>query len=175
LNPATDALAPRLAAACANLELRSETDADIEFLARVYASTRAQELAVVAWSDAEKQRFLRSQFDQQRSYYRAHYVGAEFLVLAQAGEPIGRLYVFRSQHEIRMMDIALLPEWRGRGIGGCLLRALLAEAAADDCRITLHVEPNNPARGWYERLGFRLIENRGVYLFLGWTPGAASG
>ena len=52
------------------------------------------------------------------------------------------------------MDIALLPEYRGRGIGTALLEELLVEADATGRRVTIHVERFNPARRLYERLGF---------------------
>ena len=93
-------------------------------------------------------------------------------LLEYGGEPFGRVYLYASADEFRLMDIALLPDWRGRGIGQELLRALMRVAAAQSRRITLHVEPNNPAQRLYARLGFELVEDRGVYHFLGWTPPA---
>src|SRR6185437_16635571 len=102
----------------------------------------------------------------QDAYYREHYASAAFDVIEVDGEPAGRLYVARWDHDIRIIDIALLPEYRGRGIGTALLRELLAEAAADGKRLSIHVELNNPARRLYERLGFVQVEERGVYLLM---------
>lgn len=170
MNRAFPELAPQIASVCPDIGLREETAADADFLAGVYAETRQQELSVVAWSDAEKQTFLRSQFDLQSRYYRTHYPGAELLIVQRGGEPIGRLYLYRERGEIRLMDIALASAWRGRGIGAHLLAALRDAATRDHCAITLHVEPNNPARAWYERLGFSVIEERGIYLFMSWQP-----
>ena len=82
------------------------------------------------------------------------------------GEPAGRLYVARWEDEIRVMDIALLPEHRGAGIGTRLLRDLLDEAEASGKKVTVHVELNNPALTLYQRLGFRPVAERGVYLLL---------
>ncbi|UXI69280.1 GNAT family N-acetyltransferase [Tahibacter amnicola] len=169
---AGETLAARLMRGCPDIDLREETDDDIAFLAGLYASTRTEELAPVPWPDAAKQAFLRSQFEQQRAHYRRHYNGAEFLLVRAGSERIGRLYCRRSGNEYRLMDIALLPDWRGRGVGGQMIRTLLDCAASDRCEVTLHVEPGNPARRMYERLGFRLIEDRGVYWFLGWTKEA---
>jgi ribosomal protein S18 acetylase RimI-like enzyme len=136
----------------------------------VYASTRAEELAVAPWDDAQKDAFLRSQFEAQDAWYREHYADASFDVIVVDGEPAGRLYVHRGDREIRIVDIALLPEHRGIGIGTTLLRDLLAEADAAGKRVTIHVERFNPARRLYERLGFSIAEDRGIYLFLERPP-----
>lgn len=153
------------------LALRPVTDDDRDFLAAVYASTRAEELAVTGWSDAEKAGFCRMQFDAQDAHYRQHYPGARFEIIESAGIPVGRLYVDRWSREIRIMDIALLPGHRGKGTGTRLLEELQEEAAATGKLLSIHVERMNPALRWYERLGFQLTEDKGVYLLLGWTAG----
>jgi ribosomal protein S18 acetylase RimI-like enzyme len=86
------------------------------------------------------------------------------------GEPAGRLYVHRGDREIRIVDIALVPEHRGSGVGTSLLRDLLAEADAGGKSVTIHVERMNPALRLYERLGFSVAEDKGVYLFLERPP-----
>ena len=112
------------------------------------------------------------QFDAQDRHYRAHFPDARFDVVERGGAPIGRLIVERGEDEIRLLDIALLPEHRGAGAGSALLRALLAEAAATSRRVTIHVERANPARRLYERLGFRVEEDDdAIYLFMVWRPG----
>jgi ribosomal protein S18 acetylase RimI-like enzyme len=136
----------------------------------VYASTRAEELAVVPWDDAQKEAFLRAQFDAQDAWWRENYSGASFDVIVLDGEPAGRLYVHRGPSEIRIVDIALLPEHRGGGVGTSLLRDLLAEADESGKSVTIHVERMNPALRFYERLGFALAEDKGVYLFLERPP-----
>jgi ribosomal protein S18 acetylase RimI-like enzyme len=152
------------------VELRPVEPGDRELLFRVYASTRTDELAVVPWDDAQKQAFLRAQFDAQDAWYREHYEGASYDVVLIDGEPCGRLYVYRGDAEIRIVDIALLPEQRGIGIGGSLLHELLDEADADGMRVTIHVERLNPALRLYERLGFSVAEDKGVYLLLERQP-----
>jgi len=138
----------------------------------VYASTRAEELAVVPWDDAQKDAFLRSQFDAQDAWWRENYDEASFDVIVVDGELVGRLYIHRGPSEIRIVDIALLPEQRGRGVGTKLLRDLIAEADAAGKSLTIHVERMNPALRWYEGLGFELAEDKGVYLFLERKPTA---
>ena len=149
-----------------HVELRPVEPYDERFLRRVYASTRAEELAVVPWDEAQKEAFIRAQFAAQDRWYREHYPGASFDIVLIDGEPAGRLYVHRGESEIRIVDMALLPEHRGNGVGTSLLRDLLAEAEADGKRVTIHVERLNPALRLYERLGFSVAEDKGVYLFL---------
>jgi ribosomal protein S18 acetylase RimI-like enzyme len=151
-----------------SLRLRPITPEDVEFLARVYASTRADELAVTGWSEELKADFCRRQFDAQSAYYAANYPGASFQIIERDGWPVGRLYVDRWEKEIRIVDITLLPEFRGTGIGTKLLRELEDEARAARKSLTIHVERFNRALGLYQRLGFEQIEDKGVYLLMEW-------
>jgi ribosomal protein S18 acetylase RimI-like enzyme len=152
------------------VELRPAEPHDAELLFHVYASTRTEELAVMPWDDAQKVVFLRAQFVAQDRWYREHYGGASFDVVVVDDEPCGRLYVFRGESEIRIVDIALLPQHRGQGVGTSLLRNLLEEADAAGQRVTIHVERFNPALRLYERLGFTVAEDRGVYVLLERSP-----
>ena len=152
--------------------LRPARAEDRDFLLRVYASTREEELRLVDWSDEQKAAFVQQQFEAQDAYYREHYDPATFDVIEVDAEPVGRLYVARWEDEIRIMDIALVPEHRGRGIGTALLRDLLDEGAGTGKRVSIHVERDNPALRLYERLGFAPIEARGVYLLLEASPAA---
>lgn len=152
---------------------RPRADADSEFLYQVYASTRFEELAPVPWTDQQKEGFLRQQFHAQDTHYRQHFPRAEYLVVELNDGPIGRLYVDRSVHLLRIIDIALLPEYRGRGIGGALMRQLLDEARASGKPVQIHVEVNNPALRLYERLGFVRAEDVGVYYRLVWDASRA--
>jgi len=150
--------------------LREETAADREFVDAVYVAMRWDELAAVPWPDSAKRDFLRDQSRLQADHYRRNYPGAALCVIEREQAPVGRFYLYASSSEFRLMDIALLPEWRGQGHGERMLRGLMAAARAERSQITLHVEPNNPAQRLYARLGFALIEDRGVYHFLGWRP-----
>jgi GNAT superfamily N-acetyltransferase len=141
---------------------------DLAFLARVYSSTRTEELAVVDWPQAQIDAFLQQQFDAQHAWYQEHYVGASFEVVLVDGEPAGRLYVARWKEELRLVDVALLPEYRRRGIGRALVEDVMDEARGVGKAVRIHVERWNPALRLYERLGFKLAEDRGVYLFLEW-------
>ena len=148
--------------------LRPITPEDTSFLARVYASTRWEELAPTGWSDEEKIVFCRRQFDAQSAHYRENYPGAAFQIIERDGQPIGRLYVARWEKEIRIVDVSLLPECRGSGIGTKLLRELQEEARSAGKSLTIHVERFNRALALYQRLGFQQVEDKGVYLLLKW-------
>jgi ribosomal protein S18 acetylase RimI-like enzyme len=124
----------------------------------------------VPWDDAQKDAFLRMQFDAQDAWWQENYVGAAFDVILVDGKPAGRLYVHRGRSEIRIVDIALLPDHRGNGVGTRLLEELLAEGDAGAKSVTIHVERMNPALSLYQRLGFSVAEDKGVYLFLERPP-----
>jgi len=142
---------------------------DEAFLYRVYASTRAAEMELVDWSESDKHAFLWQQFTAQHTYYQQHYATASFQVVLRGDAMVGRLYVSRGPTEIRIVDIALLPEYRGDGLGTELLRDLLGEAGRNGKAVTIHVEQFNPALGWYQRLGFVPVEDRGVYVLMRWS------
>lgn len=150
------------------ITFRPETEEDLEFLYRLYASLREEELKPVAWSDEQKHAFLRQQFNAQRAHYHGNYASAEYLIIMETEAPIGRLYLHRRPEDVRIMDIALLPEHCGRGIGGLLIRELLDEAGAAGQSVSIHVEINNPAMRLYERLGFKQIDTYGVYHLMEW-------
>jgi ribosomal protein S18 acetylase RimI-like enzyme len=139
---------------------------DREFLVELYGSVREPELAHVPWDDDTRRAFIEQQFTAQDAHYRAHYPGATLDVIEIEGEAAGRLYVHRGRRDIRVMDIALAPAYRGRGVGSELLRALIDEASASKRTLSIHVEVNNPARVLYERLGFRPAGEHGVYLLM---------
>lgn len=143
----------------------------MDFLLRLYATTRADEMAMVTdWSDEQKEQFVRMQFQAQHAWYQEHYGDAQFDLVLIDGVPGGRLYVHRREKEIRLVDISLMPELRGRGIGSALLREVMAEAEAAGKPLTIHVEKYNPAMRLYLRLGFKPIEDRGPYDLMEWKP-----
>src|SRR5262245_35487999 len=157
------------------VSLRPIVSGDAEFLLAVYASGREQELAQVPWDDVFREAFLRQQFRAQQLYYDQQYAGADFLVIEKGGVPIGRLYVARTRDEIRIVDIALVPQYRNAGIGSGLIRDLLAEGASTGRPVRLQVVRSNPALALYERLGFRVVQDGDAYVSLEWTATAAPG
>src|SRR5215212_7666732 len=154
----------------AAVTLRAVAADDEAFLRRVYASTRAEELAQIPWTDEQKAAFVDHQFTAQTAHYAEHYTGLTSDVIEVDGEPAGRLVVARWPEEIRIVDITLLPEFRGDGTGSGLLRGLIDEARAAGKRLSIHVEMQNPAMRLYERLGFRPVGDAGVYLLMALDP-----
>jgi ribosomal protein S18 acetylase RimI-like enzyme len=158
-------------AAQAGCRFRRLLDIDLPFVAQVYASTRAEELAVTDWSCDHKAAFLEAQFQAQHAHYQRYYPNADWLVTMRGGADIGRLYLERWPTQHRIIDITLLPEHRGKGLGEALLRDLMDEAAAASKAVTIHVEKFNPAMRLYRRLGFETAEDKGVYDLMCWTAG----
>jgi len=154
------------------LALRPITDEDSSFLYQLYASTRAGEMALVDWSEVQKQEFLHMQFHAQTKFYADEFSDASFDVIELEGEPVGRLYVDVRDSEIRIIDIAILPGFRGRGIGNHYLRQVMDRAAEKGLDVGIHVERSNPAMSLYQRLGFEKIEDKGVYWFMLWRVGS---
>ncbi len=134
-------------------------------MVRVYASVREPELEAAGMPREQWAPFAEQQFEAQNRHYET-YRDTSFEVVLVDGEPAGRLIVARWPEELRVVDIALLPEHRGRGIGGTLLRGLIEEAEARGVKTSIHVERFNPAQHLYTRLGFRAVSETGVYLLL---------
>ena len=158
----------------ADIAFRAITSEDADFLYAVYANTRTEELAVVDWTEFQKEAFLRAQFNAQHQAYQGTYPGGDFLVILMSGRPIGRLYLARWDQEIRIIDIALLPEYRNLGIGSAILNDILAEGMRGGKRVSIHVEMANPALSLYQRLGFHKRGEHGVYYFMEWSPAPAA-
>jgi ribosomal protein S18 acetylase RimI-like enzyme len=159
-------------AADTGLTFRRITDADLPFLARLYASTRTEELAAAPWSEDQKAAFLDMQFRAQHAHYQQYYPTADWLVTMREGRDIGRLYLDRWPSEHCIIDIAFLPDHRGTGLGGALMRDLLDETAAAGKAMSIHVEKFNPAMRLYRRLGFVTEEDKGVYDLMRWRAAA---
>jgi ribosomal protein S18 acetylase RimI-like enzyme len=152
--------------------LRPATEDDYEDLVRVYASTRAPELAQVTWwDDAQKLDFCRAQYDAQKAEYDARYPDAEYDVVLLEGRTVGRIWVGRGEEEMRLLDIALLPEAQRQGVGAVLVGTLIDEARSSGKRLRHMVFVlNEGALRFYERLGFRVFEDYNGYLHMEWKP-----
>lgn len=170
LSPQAAAPAPFgwMRAAAAGCRFRRIADDDLPFLARLYASTRAEELAFTDWPGDKKAEFLEQQFRAQHAHYQRYYLNADWLVTMREGRDIGRLYRERWPTQHRIIDIAFLPEHRGKGFGTALLLDLMDEAAAAGKAVSIHVEKFNPAMRLYRRLGFATAEDKGVYDLMRW-------
>jgi ribosomal protein S18 acetylase RimI-like enzyme len=153
--------------------LRPETDADLPFLRELFASTREEELATVPWSAEQKRAFLLGQFNAQRHHYRTYNAGCAFDVIEHRGGRAGRLYLEEERLRLYIVDITLMPGWRGRGLGTAMLSALQECGRASGRSIGIMVEKFNPAMRLYRRLGFTDLVDHGVYQEMEWRPAGA--
>lgn len=157
-------------ASALGISFRPMTDDDLGFVAGLYASVREEELAATGWPADVKFAFLLQQHAAQHRHYRATYAGAEWLIVEHGGRRVGRLYRVIWPGEIRIIDISLTKEARGHGYGTAILRDIVDEAAAIARSVSIHVEKTNPARTLYERLGFAVVGDGGVYDLMRWSP-----
>src|SRR5688500_16344125 len=103
-----------------NLTLRPVTKEDDPFLLEVYASTRAEELDQAEWQEGQKEVFVRWQFDLQRREYEARFPDSNYQLILIDGEAAGRIWTGEDNEQIRLLDIALLPQFQKRGAGTIL-------------------------------------------------------
>ncbi|HEX8071756.1 MAG TPA: GNAT family N-acetyltransferase [Pyrinomonadaceae bacterium] len=155
------------------VSLRPVEAADEPFLLAVYASARAAELAMVPWSDEQRLAFVRMQFAAQTNHYRQHYPAAEHSIIEADGRAVGRVYVGRAPDAITILDVAVLPAERGRGVGTKVVRALCAEAERAGRPVRIYVENFNPSLRLFARLGFEDAEDDGLNRLLVWRPEGA--
>ena len=156
--------------ASSNITLRPVGPGDHEFLVEVYGSTRAEELALVPWTKEQQQAFVRLQFAAQQDHYAQKYPAASHDIILSNNQPVGRLYVARLDHEIRIVDITVLPGERNAGIGSYLIRQLLDESERTGKVTRIYVEEFNPSLRLFERLGFSPSEQTGMHVLMQWSP-----
>lgn len=150
------------------IRLRPATPEDEEFLFRLYAASRAEEVAAWGWTENARNAFLVMQFRARQGGYRAAFPDAEDRIAERGGLAIGRFLVDRSADRLVLVDVALVPEERGAGIGTRLVSELLEEARRSGRPVHLQVELANPARRLYERLGFEESETDGLRVRMTW-------
>jgi RimJ/RimL family protein N-acetyltransferase len=162
-------LASSAAMSSPDLRLRPATPEDADFLYRLYAANRAEEVAVWGWTLEQQASFFRLQAQAQLSSYRAQFPHATDEIVELDGQPVGRLYLDRRATEILIVDVAVLPEFQGRGVGNCLLRIPIAEAAGTGLQVWAHVLYSNARmQSVVERLGFKRNGQGGSYYLYVW-------
>lgn len=152
--------------------LRPVTPEDEGILLKIYASTREEEMQqATGWSDKQKEIFLRWQLNMQRQDYEKRFPETDYRIILFEGKPAGRLWVGRTREQIRLLDIAILPEFQNRKIGTYLLHNLIKESEETGIPLRHMIyKLNTDARRFYERLGFRLKEDERMYLLMERTP-----
>lgn len=168
---------PVRAAAGFGISFRAERDEDLPFIAALYASGRAREMETFGWPPELRAVFLKQQHLAQQHHFRAGYPDAEWLIIERDGEAVGRLYIEVNDLVVHGIDIALVPEMRGSGIGGAIMRDLISYGRELGKPITVYVEKGNPAARLYRRLGFveDSDEDKGPYELLVWRPAGPEG
>ncbi len=162
--PKSSSAAPDMTA----LVVRPETAEDDAFLRRLTIEGRWAEFAPLPLADAHKRMLLEQQYEARRHHYRTYYIGADFSVIELDGVAVGRLCLLRGARDHNLVDIALLPEHCGKGLGGALLDTIIAEAAQLGRSVSLRVEHTNPARRLYESKGFRETERSEIDAVMEW-------
>jgi ribosomal protein S18 acetylase RimI-like enzyme len=153
-----------------NIELRPEGQDDAEFLYELFASIRADEMALTGWDEDAREKFLRSQLALQTHHYQTYYPNTRFDIIMESNQRVGRLYVERGSDGMVIHDIALIPTARGRGIGSYLLSKLIDEASNSRLLLQIFVEQHNPAMNLYVRLGFNPVKLEGIYYLMERPP-----
>jgi ribosomal protein S18 acetylase RimI-like enzyme len=154
-----------------SFSLRPARPDDEDFLCEVYSSTRREELDSWGWDATQRDAFLKLQFAGHQAHFTNQFPGADHNIVMAGGRRIGRMVIVRMDQEIRLADIALLPEYRNAGIGTSLIRELLSEGAAAGKPVRLHVTKTNRAQLLYNRLGFTRIGDTGTHFLMEWVAG----
>ena len=152
------------------ISFRQIKDSDILFIEKVYRSTREKELNITNWNEEQKNAFIVMQSMAQEAEYKKNYPNAFFEIILYNKQPAGRLYTWETPTEIRLIDISLLPVFRGKGIGTKILEDLIKTSLEKQISVTLHVEPDNPALQLYLRFGFKHIKDNGRHMFMERLP-----
>jgi ribosomal protein S18 acetylase RimI-like enzyme len=154
-----------------SITLRPVRPEDRDLLVVLYATTRADEMQLVPWTDEQKAVFVKMQFVAREGEYQKRYPSATHEIVEVNGTPAGQLYVARLQKEIRIIDITIMPQERNRGIGTFLLKKLLKEGQQNNLPVTIYVEESNVSLKLFERLAFKQVDQHGFHLLLRWQAG----
>lgn len=153
------------------ITLRSVRDSDYSFMESLYRTTREAELAMTPFNEQQKTLFIQQQFSAQTQHYQSHYCSDHFCIIEIDGRPSGRFFIDYWSNEIRVVDIAILPEYQDSGAGSYLLQNIIEEGNEKGLPVRIHVEQNNPAKKLYERLGFKEVSRfNDVYVLMETTP-----
>lgn len=143
---------------------------EVDFLFEVYARSRREEISSWGWTEGQQFQFLRMQHNAQQCFYRQQYPCLEYKLIWTAGEKAGRIGIVKLTEELVLVDIIVLPEFQNRGLGSFVLRELQRTGREENLPIRLSVFAGSPAQKLYERFGFTVTNDSGVYLVMKWFP-----
>lgn len=147
-----------------------EHEQDETFIWELYCSTRTEEMALWGWSESDKLAFLQSQYAMQQQSYQMQFPAQNHQIILRSGQPIGRLITDASGYALHLVDLSLLPAYRGQGVGSSIIGDLQKEAQSFQLPIRLRVLQGNPAFRLYERLHFIVTDSTGLYIQMEWQP-----
>jgi ribosomal protein S18 acetylase RimI-like enzyme len=136
---------------------------DEDFLKDLYFSTR-DDLNLLPLDELQKQALITMQYTAQKQQYALQFPGASHDLILCGQVPAGRLFVNREADKIYLVDIALLAEYRGLGIGTAIMNDLAEEVGNSGAVLSLHVMKTNPAARLYVRMGLTVTADDGFYL-----------
>ena len=154
------------------VQLREACGGDLPFLFNLYCDVRSAEVNAWGWPAAQRDAFVRMQFEAQRRSYAAAYPESTNQIVCFCGVAIGRRLVAVVPEGMRLVDIALVAAHRNRGIGAELIRQLMDDCSKKYCALHLNVLRGNPAHRLYQRLGFRETCADPMYFQMAWEPAA---
>jgi GNAT superfamily N-acetyltransferase len=154
-----------------NIKLRPAAPEDEEFLISVYGSTREQELAMVPWTDEQRQAFIKFQYTAQLNYYRSEFPNSEHWVIEADSKPVGRLFLDRRETQFRILDITILTAHRGKGFGEPVIRYVMNESAAVGKAVGINLDLYSTSQPIFERLGFTATEKTDSHTLYVWQAG----
>jgi len=158
-----------IACSLGELILRAEREEDRDFRYRLFCDSRQPEFAQLLPAPAFEQ-IMRLQFQAQTVSYRNDFPRARFDIIELDRQAIGRIVVDRPGSMVHIVDQAIAPQWRNKGIGSTIMRALMDEAAAAGLPVRLKVaSQNDPSIRLYRRLGFVPIQTAALYIEMEWT------
>jgi len=158
-------------AANAAIRLRSAVPEDEDFLFRLYCEVRASEFTLLPLSEEQKTQLIRMQYTAQQAAYQAEFPGSSYEVILLVDEPVGRIWIARTELAFHAVDIGLLPAARNVGIGTWLLKQLQIEARAAGKPIHASVfRFNHGSLRFHQRLGFSICGEDAVQFHLEWSP-----
>jgi ribosomal protein S18 acetylase RimI-like enzyme len=146
--------------------LRRERAEDEVFLFALFCATREAEFS--ALPQPQRETLLRFQYQAQSRDYAARFPHAEHFIVESSGRAAGRLLLNREANELRVVDIAVVPEMRGQGIASAVLKSLISEVQGAGMALRLSVWHSNPALGLYQGLGFYETARSATHLELEW-------
>ena len=109
----------------------------------------------------------------QSQYRDAHSASVDELIVVDE-VPVGRCWTDLAPDSLRLLDLLVSSEFRGRGIASAVMRELKSRATAAGVPILLTVwADNEPARRLYDAMGFVPATERTAagYMALRWDGG----